>query len=73
MRQGDIDEKTKTRYVKYLNHICSKRYAKKNYDEILQIKCADSELYAQLNIAESESLDKYEKDLKNIEILYHKK
>ena len=43
------------------------------YDEILDTRCADSELYVQLNKAESASLEKYEKDLKNIEIIYHKK
>ena len=43
------------------------------YDEILDTQCVDSELYIQLNKAESESLEKYEKDLKNIEVLYHQK
>ena len=32
VRKGDIDEKTKTKYVKYLNFICEKKYSKKNYD-----------------------------------------
>ena len=36
------------------------------------LKCADIELYVQLNKAESESLNKYEKDMKNLEILYYK-
>ena len=43
------------------------------YDEILDMWYADSELYVQLNKAESESLEKYEKDLKNIEVLYYQK
>ena len=35
--------------------------------------CADSELYVELNKAESANLDKFEKDLKNIEVLYVQK
>ena len=72
-RQGDMDQKTKTKYVKYLNQIISKNYPNKEYDEILAFKCADIQLYKELNIAESKELKKYEKDIKNIEMLYFRK
>ena len=72
VRRGDLTEKIKTKYVKYLNQICDKNYNKKSYDEILDLWRADSELYVQLSKAESENLDRYSKDIKNIEILCHK-